>query len=229
MGLPSLKRLYARAFYSALAAAVLAVMGVWGAATFYAARTIDRLLGENRALRDALANLTREDQIGLARVLWQKEEGGKTYTRLRFVETDRDHPERRLLEREYTIEGNVVHFDALIVKFDGKLVADGKERALYLWRRIYGETTAPGDGYPIEYEGLASPRYAALGERLGLRDRQAFWSALWSLSDDPERLAKLGVRAIYGSAVYKKLQPDMIYTLKIGATGDLFLEATPAI
>jgi len=224
-----LQRLASRAFYVALSLAVLGVMGVWGVATFYATRTIDRLLGENRELRSALANLTHEDQIGLARVIDQQQQDGKLLTRVRFVEVNRDNPSQRLIEREYTIEGDVIHFDALVVKFDGKLVADGRERALYLWRRVYGEAMAPRDGYPIEYDGLASPRYAALGERLGLHDRQTFWNEIWSLSNNPERLARLGVRAVYGNDVYQRLQPGFIYTFKITATGDLFLEATPAI
>jgi hypothetical protein len=229
MKFAGLLRLPSRIFYGILVLATLGVLGVWGVATFYAARTIDHLLGENRELRAALANLTREDQIGLARVIDQTEKDGRLYTRVRFVETDRDNPTRQLLEREYTIEGDVLHFDALIVKFDGKLVRDGRERALYLWRRIYGESMPPRDGYPIEIEGLESPRYAALGERLGVSARQQFWSAIWSLSDSPERLARLGVRAIYGNAVYRRVQPGFIYVFKIAATGDLFLEPVPAI
>jgi len=41
---------------------------------------------------------------------------------------------KRVLEKEYEIEGDIIHFDALIVKFDEQLVMDGKERTLYLWR-----------------------------------------------------------------------------------------------
>ena len=43
------------------------------------------------------------------------------------------------------------------------------------------------------------------------------------------RLARLGVRAIYGNDVYRRLQPGLIYSFKISATGDLILESTPAI
>jgi hypothetical protein len=220
---------FRRAYYGALTMAALSVMGVWGYGIYYAARTIDRLLGENRELREALANITHEDQIGLARVVWQAERDGQLWTRVRFVELDRDQPGRKLLEREYTIEGDVVHFDALIVRFEGRLVADGRARALYLWRRVYGEAQAPRDGYPIEFEGIESPRYAALSGALGLRDRQRFWSEIWNLSDDPDRLARLGVRAIQGTASYRRLTPGFIYQFKIGATGDLLLEAVAAI
>jgi hypothetical protein len=78
-------------------------------------------------------------------------------TRVLFVETARDDPTKEILRREYEIEGDVVHFDALIVKFDNRYVAGGKGRALYLWRRIFGEKTAPASAEPIEEPG-AEPK-----------------------------------------------------------------------
>ena len=128
----------------------LIVLIVLGGAAFYGAKTIHDLLGENKILKQAIATLTHEDQIGYAKVLRQETRDGKTFTTLKFVETVRGDKLTKVLEKEYTIEGDVVHFDALIVTFSDRAVMDGKERSLYLWRRVYGDTMSPSRGFAID-------------------------------------------------------------------------------
>jgi len=207
----------------------LVVAGFLARSFMLASRTIYDLLNENRQLKEAISNLTAERQIGYAKVLSQTERDGRLVTRLLFVETARDDPTRRILEKEYEVEGDVVYFDALIVKFSDRYVMDGKERALYLWRRVYGETMPPEKGYPIESEGAEPERYRDLFRKLSLRDRELFWSEIWKLSNDPERLRSAGIQAIYGNVVYKKLRPGLIYVFKIKSTGELYPEVVPVL
>jgi hypothetical protein len=217
-----------RAFLGLILLCVLIVVAVIGRWLWLRSRTIFDLLTENRQLRTAIANLTAESQIGLARVVGQKLKDGRRLTRVRFIETARDDPSREILTREYVIEGDVVHFDALIVKFDNRYVADGRERALYLWRRIYGETTAPASADTIEEPGAEPKRYDELLRKLSLRDRELFWTEIWRLSNDPDRLRSAGVQAIYGNDVYKSLAPGFLYVFKIANTGQFYLETVPA-
>ena len=218
-----------RTFLAALAAAVLAVAGILGHGFLTTGRTIFGLLTENKELKHAISSLTAEDQIGYAKVIAQTERDGKVYTRMLFVETDRDDPSKRILQREYEIEGDVVYFDALVVKFGDQYVMDGQGRALYLWRRIYGETMSPASGYAIEQQGSEPKRYADLCAKLRLTDRRMFWNEIWSLSDDPYRLSSVGIEAIYGNVVYKKVRPGLIYVFKISNTGHLHPETVPAL
>jgi len=146
---------------------------------------------------------------------------------LRFVETARDDKLRKILEKDYTIEGDIVYFDVLIVKFGDKMVADGREKALYLWRRVYGETMAPQDGFVIEQAGIEPQRYADLLRVLPIGQREVFWSGIWDLANDPERLKQYGVKAIYGNVVYSKLRPGLIYVFKISAAGQVYPEIVP--
>ena len=229
--LPKLPRLppRRRLIVSGIAVGVALVICIVARATYFVSRNIFDLLRENQKLRSAISNLTHEDTIGYARVMEQTTRDGRLRTRLLFVETDRDDPSKQILRREYEIEGDVVHFDALIVKFGSQLVSDGKERAMYLWRRIYGETMAPEDGYPIEQPGGAPPRYEPVFSKLSLRDRELFWSEIWQLSDDTDRLRSAGIQAVYGSATYKRLRPGFIYVLKISNTGSIFPETVPDI
>jgi hypothetical protein len=185
------------------------------------------LLNENKELKQAIHNLTEESQIGYAKVLKQENRDGKLFTRLLFVETDRSDPLVRVLEKEYEIEGDIVHFDTLIIKFSEPLVQDGRERAMYLWRRIYGETMRPEEGFSIETAGTEPQRYADICQALSIRDRTMFWDQIWQLSNEPKKLEQAGIKAIYGNAVYPRLRPGLIYVFKINNSGALYPEVVP--
>ena len=202
-------------------------VAIWKSGAWQVATTLSDLLAENTQLKTALSRLTAEDQIGYAKVLHQEQVDGKLMTTIRFVETARGELRRQVLQREYVIPGNVVHFDALIVRFPPQMVMDGEARALYLWRRIYGESIAPEAGFAIESEGGEPARYAGLLDELPVPQRALFWEGIWSLANDPQRLAEHGIRAVYGTAVYTRMEPGLIYVFRIGPTGDFYVESIP--
>ena len=190
-------------------------------------RTIEQLLNENLELKTAITNLSQEEQIGYAKVLSQETRDGQLFTKILFVEADPEDFTKHILRKEYEIQGDVIHFDTLIVTFGSELVMDGKERAMYLWRRIYGEKQTPEQGFPIETEGKPSPRYTQLCEKLSIEDGQLFWDEIWLLSNNPKRLEKLGIKAVYGNAIYRQLKPGLIYIFKVSSTGSLYPEIIP--
>jgi hypothetical protein len=201
----------------------------FGGALFYGSKSIHDLFENNKKLKRAIENLTREDQIGYAKVVRQETIDGRLYTTLKFVETARDDKLKKVLEQNYTIEGDVIFFDALIVSFSNDDIMSGEKRALYLWRRVYGENMAPSAGYPIEMESQTPKRYADFLGQLDLPEQDMFWEAIWDLADDPDILKKYGIQAVYGNAVYKKLRPGLIYVFKISGNGRVFPETVPDI
>ncbi len=207
--------------------AILGAFVYFGRGYYHRAMTIHQLLTENKQLKQAITNLTDEDQIGYAKVLGQEETDGRLFTRIKFVETARDDKLTRILEKEYAIPGDVIHFDALIVKFGDKMVMDGKGRALYLWRRIYGDKTPPEKGFDIEEPGAEPQRYADLLAALPIEHRELFWSSIWDLANDPDMLKEHDIDAIYGNVVYTKLEEGLIYVFKINPTGQVFIEVVP--
>jgi len=209
--------------------AVLAGMAYLGRTPYKVVATIQELLAENKELKQALTNLSREDQIGYAKVIAQEMKDGELFTTIRFVETARDNKLKKILEKEYTISGDIIHFDALIVKFGPKMVMDGRTRALYLWRRVYGEKMTPADGFEIEEPSTEPQRYKDLLETLPIEHRQMFWSEIWELANDTERLAEYDIDAIYGNAVYWKLREGLIYVFKINSSGQVYPEIVPDI
>ena len=205
----------------------LIILAYVGRGFYYGARTIHQLLAENKHLKQAITNLTREEQIGYAKVMAQETKDGQVFMTIKFVETARDDMLKTILEKEYTIEGDIIHFDALIVKFGDKMVMDGKTKALYLWRRVYGEKMAPEDGFAIEEPGAEPRRYSDLLQALSIKQRQLFWSNIWELANDPEQLKQHDIEAIYGNVVYSRLREGLIYVFKISPTGQVYPEVVP--
>lgn len=206
---------------------VLVLLIAGSLALYFTSRTLADLFGENRRLKEALANLTAETRIGCAKVISQERRNGVLVTRMRFAETDRRDPQLLLPSREFEVTGDVVHFDALVVVFDRRLVMDGKERALHLWRRAYGESTPPDQGVPLATPGVEPERYAEVFRKLPGRDRDRFWAEMWKLANDPDHLRARGVRAVYGNAVYRQVRPGFLYTFTLGSTGQIIVEAVP--
>jgi hypothetical protein len=211
-----------------LALVAVVTAGILGTVFYFSTSSIHELLTENRELSAAIRNLTEETQIGYAKVQSQgPAPNGGRQTVVRFVQTAAGSPREIVSEQLFTIEGEVVHFDALIVKFGDEFVKDGSERALYLWRRIYGENTGPGEGQPIEIPGSAPERYYAVTRTLRLKEQDLFWEAVWDLANDPQRLEEYGIRAVFGNAIYTRVQPGKVYLFKISPTGQIYPEVVP--
>jgi hypothetical protein len=205
----------------------LALFAFFGRGYYSGAKTIHQLLTDNKNLKQSITNLTHEEQIGYAKVINQKTVDRQLLTTLKFVETARDDKRKKILEKEYTIEGDIIHFDALIVKFGNKMVMDGKSRALYLWRRIYGEKMAPENGLPIEQRGTEPQRYKDLLQALPIKDCQMFWTNIWDLANDTKKLKEYDIEAIYGNVIYEKLTTGLIYIFKISSSGQVYPETVP--
>lgn len=203
----------------------LAVAALLGLSFYFSSSSIHSLLTENHELNQAIRNLTHEEQIGYAVVQSEAQDDlGQKSLVVRFVQTAAGNPKEIAHEQLFTIRGQVVHFDALIVKFTDEYVRDGKERALYLWRRIYGEQTPPEQGKPIQVPGKTPERYHAISKSLKVDDRAIFWEAVWDLANDPTRLSQYGIQAVFGNAIYTRMEAGKVYLFKIGATGQIYPE-----
>jgi hypothetical protein len=98
---------------------------------------------------------------------------------------------------------------------------------LYLWRRVYSENTAPEKGLAIEEPGQEPQRYGDLLKLLPTKERNLFWTNIWELANDPDKLKEYDIEAIYGNVVYSKLKMGFIYIFKITPSGQLYPETLP--
>jgi len=205
--------------------AALVTASILGISFYHSTASIHKLLTENHQLNKAVRNLTQEEQIGYAMLQSQsRNDLGELESVVRFVQTAADKPKTIVSEQLFILRGDIIYFDALIVKFTNEYVKDGTERALYLWRRIYGETTTPVNGEAIELASTAPERYYTITESLHLKNRDIFWEAIWDLANDPTRLSDYGVQAVFGNAIYTRMQPGKVYLFKISTTGQIYPE-----
>jgi hypothetical protein len=208
---------------SLMVLAALVTASILGISFYHSTASIHKLLTENHQLNKAVRNLTQEEQIGYATLQSQsRNDLGELESVVRFVQTAADNPHTTVSEQLFVVRGDIIYFDALIVKFTNEYVKDGTERALYLWRRIYGETTTPANGDAIEIPGTAPERYYTITESLHLKNRDIFWEAIWELANDPTRLSDYGVQAVFGNAIYTRMQPGKVYIFKISASGQIY-------
>ena len=208
---------------SLMVLAALVTASILGISFYHSTASIHKLLTENHQLNKAVRNLTQEEQIGYATLQSQsRNDLGELESVVRFVQTAADNPQTTVSEQLFVVRGDIIYFDALIVKFTNEYVKDGTERALYLWRRIYGETTTPANGVAIEIPGTAPERYYTITESLHLKNRDIFWEAIWELANEPTRLSDYGVQAVFGNAIYTRMQPGKVYIFKISASGQIY-------
>ena len=62
---------------------------------------------------------------------------------------------------------------------------------------------------------------------LPIKERNLFWTSIWELANEPDKLKEYDIEAIYGNVVYSKLKKGFIYVFKITPAGQLYPETVP--
>ena len=187
------------------------------------AAQIAALNQEVQRLGTAVRLLKVDHRIGQLTVLSQQgsAETKDLRTTISFVEVDeKGQPLEK--PRTFTLRGDVVYVDALVVKFADDYVERGdpmRGTAICLFRRIYGETQAPNDGFAIDPIGAQPVAYRSGGKPSELE--QQIWSRFWEYANDPDLASKAGVRAAHGSAPFIKVMPGKRYRVLLRSSGDL--------
>ena len=218
-------------------AVTLAAVGLcaWIGGYTYRPTEYDNLLAEkkrierqHRQLQQIVERLTAENRVAEVEVLeCAPDESGRQRRLLRFVEFDRK--DRPLPERRFLLPGNVVFFDALVIKFAEEQIAAAdplRGRSIALFRRIYSENQAPAEGQPVDTAGDVPNIYRITPNPTPFERK--LWNAFWSYATDPEKARDAGVRVAQGEAVYAPLAPGEKWTLTLENDGGLNLIKQPA-
>lgn len=184
---------------------------------------------EIEAQRAAIGRLIRTRRVAQAVVArrWTDEKTQKVWSKVRFVEVDEAGKPVHTVETD--VEGEVVYFDGLVLKFEPELVEAGdpvKGRSVLLFRRMYGEHQKPSEGKPLDpAEDDAVPRAYRSRETVTDAER-ALWERFWQLANNPELAKKEGVRIAQGEAVYTRMEKEMLYELTLDDAGGLNIKPT---
>lgn len=191
------------------------------------AAQLDRALARTEQLKQVVQRLASERRVADVIVTDQKTEAGVLRTTLLFVEYARDGS--ALPARRFTIDGDVAHIDAMVIKFDRDFVQTNdplRGRSLALFTRLYGENQPPEQGFPIDPPGAIPDVYRGADPYVTEFERD-LWANFWKLADDEAYRKEKGVRVAQGEGVWVPFKPDKLYTLTLESDGGLNITAAP--
>lgn len=126
------------------------------------------------------------------------------------------------LPRTFTVRGDLVYVDAWVIKYEDRLVESGdplRSMSVCLFRRIFGESQEPRDGFVLDSVGSPPAAYRT-GETVTDSERE-IWSKFWDYANNPALAGQAGIRAAHGEAPSIKLMPGKHYRISLRASGGL--------
>ncbi|GAB6167418.1 hypothetical protein JCM19992_34180 [Thermostilla marina] len=186
---------------------------------------------EIKRLATAVKLLKVDRRVAFVDVLDQDrdDQGNIVRTEFRFVEVD-DSGKPLAESRTFTVEGDKVFLDALVIKFDDHFVEEGdplRATSLCLFQRVYGEKQAPAEGFRLDPEGDRPAAYAT-GNPMSPFERE-LWSKFWEYAADVEKSRDAGIRAAHGQVVYLKVREGVRYKVTLRASDGLTMVPEGAV
>ena len=124
-------------------------------------------------------------------------------TKIRFTEFDPSSGSIVAKPAEFTVAGDMIYVDALVVKFQDQFIeaADSlRGRSLVSFQRVFGENQTPAQGFRIDAQGMI-PAVTEAGAKTKRRER---WKKnlenFWTISNDPKTSEGTRNSAIHGEA-----------------------------
>src|SRR5438094_136694 len=118
-------------------------------------KKIEKLEDEKRQLEQVVTRLATEKRVADVLVSHQeKNSAGQLETTLLFVEYDKQN--NPLPAKSFTVVGDYVHIDAMVIAFDHGLVRENdplRGHSIALFTKIYGDEQKPADAALIDPPG----------------------------------------------------------------------------
>ena len=185
-------------------------------------------LREERVLRRVIERLSAESRI--AEVLVTKSEldeaSGKIRTTIKFLEFDTKG--RALAPKYFTFEGNIIQFQALVIRFEDRFVRAGdrlRGKSAYLFTKAFVL-----DGPRTQEFEISSAHKIPEGYKLESGDpafEAKLWESFWFYALDPQARARAGIKNAQLEAPGSLFLPGTIYTLKIEHDGGIRIDTKP--
>ena len=181
----------------------------------------------NEQLKQVVQRLGAERRVADVIVTEQKTVDGVLKTTLLFVEYARDGS--TLPARRFTVDGNIAHVDAMVVKFDRDFVQKDdplRGHSIALFTRLYGENQPPEKAFRIDSPEQVPDVYRGADPYVTDFERE-LWQNFWKLAEDESYRQTKGVRVAQGEGVWVPFQPDRLYTLTLDSDGGLNITSAP--
>lgn len=181
---------------------------------------------ERRKVVEALLErMTEERVVADVVVLDQQRRDGKVWTQLRLHMKPRPGSAAPpTVFGPYTIEGDVVYFEAYVLRFEDRFIHaqdEKKGRALMLLTRVFGEHQAPAAGFVVEDASAAVPDYYALGQPELADAERALWAKFWWYTTHREEAKRDGIEVAHGQAPFTRFDQRLLYEIVADNRGNL--------
>ena len=205
--------------------------GTIGIVVYHAHHSVEGQLEEeqqkNAELRQIVQRLTSERRVADVMVTDQQTVGGTLRTSILFVEYNRDGI--AMPAKHFTIDGKIIHLDAMVIKFDGQYVEQNdplRGHSIALFTRLYGEDQSPSAAFPVDEPGEVPAVYRDPDPQVN-QFQQDLWKNFWKLADDADYRSKMGVRVAQGEGVWRPFEPEKLYTITLESNGGLNIRSEP--
>jgi hypothetical protein len=191
-------------------------------------KKIEKLQDEKKQLEQVVTRLSTEKRVADILVSHQAPgAGGVLETTLLFVEYDKQG--NPLPAKSFTIQGNIAHIDAMVIKFEHGFVRENdplRGHSIALFTKIYGDHQSPADAAMIDPPGKIPDIYRGADPRVSQFELD-LWKNFWKLYEDESYRQAKGVRALGGHGVWGPFEPDRLYSITIESDGGLNMTSEP--
>ena len=192
-----------------------------------AQRKLAEAQAQTKKLEEVVQRLSDEKRVAEIIVTDDTMIDGVPRKTLLFVEYARDGSS--LSPRSFVIDGQMVHVDAMVIKFERHFVSENdpfRGHSIALFTKIYGDHQAPENAQMIDTPGKIPDIYRGTDPRVAPFE-QGLWNDFWRLYDDENFRLEHGVRTSSGQGVWGPFEQDKLYTITLEADGGLSLTSSP--
>ncbi|MBN1688761.1 MAG: hypothetical protein JW893_06640 [Candidatus Omnitrophica bacterium] len=189
---------------------------------------VNRWLEENRILREVIERLSADSRVAEVLVTRSEydEETKKVMTTIKFLEFGAQG--KPLAPKYFSFHGNIIQFQALVVRFRDDLVKSGdrlRGKSVYLFMKAFVLEDEKTQVFDITKAHEIPAGYKVEGEKSELESK--LWQKFWDYALDPAERDRAGIKNAQIEAPGSLFLPGTIYTLVIEHDGGLRIDTRP--
>ena len=183
---------------------------------------------ENRILRQVIERLTADSRIAEVLVTQSSfnETTKKIETTIKFLEYDTSG--KPIAPRYFTFQGNIIQFQALVIRFQDRLVQAGDKlrgKSAYIFLRAFVLDSEKPQIFNLIDVNQIPQGYKVPGVKSEFETK--LWKEFWSYALDPKARERMGIKNAQIEAPGSMFLPGTIYTIKIEHDGGIRIDTQP--
>jgi hypothetical protein len=184
-----------------------------------------RYMHENKILKEVIARLEADSRIAevLVTDVRPDKTTGKELTTIKFLEYDiKGNP---LAPRYFTLPGNIIQFQSLVIRFDDLYVARNdplRGKSVYLFWKVFML-----DGANTREFAITKVDQVPQGYKIDQTDHpleKRFWKKFWEYALHAAEAKKMGIKNAQIEAPGTMFVPGTLYTIKIEHDGGMRID-----